>query len=178
MRRRAAAIAAVALVPLAAALGSEHAGGTATAVPHRPVVTDVHWNVEDITLRSGTVHLARQPDVPLHGTRWTVTALGVHGTASSSPPENADAHLTFDRRTGKVTGSLGCNRVSAQATVSDSAITLGAARTTRMMCDASLMHTEKSLLRFFGGTVSYRIDHRTLTLTSENGETVTAVAGK
>ncbi|MFJ3235063.1 META domain-containing protein [Streptomyces sp. NPDC086787] len=153
--------AAVALVPLATACGTEPAdGGSAGAPP------GVHRSAGGVTADG---------DVPLRGTRWTVTALGAHGTATA-PPANADAHLTFDRRTGKVVGRLGCNHVSARATVRDARITLGSALTTRMMCDASLMHTEKSLLRFFGGTVSYRIDQRTLTLTSQNGETVTAEA--
>ncbi|MGW0626033.1 META domain-containing protein [Streptomyces sp. NPDC002758] len=110
---------------------------------------------------------AQLGDVPLHGTEWTVTA----------PSANGRAHLLFDQRTGKVTGRLGCNLVTASAAVRDARITLGTAATTRMMCDASLMHTEKRLLRLFGGTVKYRIDHRTLTLTSANGERVTAVAG-
>jgi heat shock protein HslJ len=38
------------------------------------------------------------------------------------------------------------------------------------------MNTEKSLLRLFGGPVNYELDHQTLTLTSENGTRVRAVA--
>lgn len=64
------------------------------------------------------------------------------------------------------------------ATVRDGHITLGAAKTTRMMCDGSLMDTEKTLLGLFDGTVGYELDHRTLTLTSANGTVVSAVAGK
>lgn len=124
------------------------------------------------------VHLTREPDAPLRGTEWTITALGADGTATSLP-EKASAHLTFDAKagkTGKVTGSLGCNKVTAKATVRDGHITLGRPSTTRMMCDTSLMKTEKGLLRLFDGTVAYKLDHRSLALTSENGETVDAVA--
>ncbi|MEU7060168.1 META domain-containing protein [Streptomyces sp. NPDC046197] len=121
------------------------------------------------------VHLTKERDAPLYGTKWTVTALGSHGT-SVSLPKNAKPYLVLDRASGKVTGSLGCNHVWAQATVRDGHITFGRASTTRMMCDASLMRTEKSLLRLFDGTATYRLDHRTLTLTSQNGESVTAVA--
>ncbi|MGW0189726.1 META domain-containing protein [Streptomyces sp. NPDC003362] len=123
-----------------------------------------------------TVRLSKVPDAPLLGTRWNVTALGAEGVAQSLP-EDAEAHLTFDED-GKVTGRLGCNKVNATATVRDGNITLGTPSTTRMMCDASLMKTEKRLLRLFDGTVEYRLDHRTLTLTSENGESVTAVAAE
>ncbi len=103
---------------------------------------------------------------PLYGTRWTVT----------SPPAHGRAYLVLDRHTGRVGGRLGCNHVGATATVRDGHITLGRPVTTRMMCDASLMRIERTLLGLFDGSVSYRVDHGTLTLTSENGTTVRAVA--
>ncbi|MFI7408064.1 META domain-containing protein [Streptomyces sp. NPDC049627] len=114
------------------------------------------------------VALTKQDAAPLKGTKWTIT----------SPDTAGKAHLTFDEKTGQVSGSLGCNKVKATATVSDGRITLGTASTTRMMCDTSLMHTEKSLLKLFDGTVKYTLDHRTLTLTSENGERVNASAAE
>ncbi|MDQ1046795.1 META domain-containing protein [Streptomyces sp. V4I2] len=114
------------------------------------------------------VHLTKAADASLYGTKWQVT----------SPASQSKAHLTFDKKTGKVSGSLGCNKVNAKATVSDGHITLGAPSTTRMMCDASLMNVEKDLLRLFNSTVSYELDHRTLSLTSENDAVVTAVADK
>ncbi|MEV5321956.1 META domain-containing protein [Streptomyces sp. NPDC052687] len=145
-----------------------------------PLKADMDKNRLTLTTDGGdTVRLSKEQDVPLLGTRWNVTALGADGVARSLP-QGAEAHLTFaeDGASGKVTGRLGCNKVSATATVRDGNITLGRPSTTRMMCEASLMDTEKRLLRLFGGTVEYRIDHRTLTLTSENGESVTAVAAK
>ncbi|MFE7173630.1 META domain-containing protein [Streptomyces sp. NPDC057616] len=133
-----------------------------------------------LTARNGDrVRLTEEQDASLYGTKWTVTSLGSDGTATSLPRKaEGSAYLTFDRKTGKVTGRLGCNHVTAKATVRDGRITLGPASTTRMMCDASLMDTEKSLLRLFDGAATYHVDHRTLTLTSENGESAEAVAGK
>ncbi|MFE9613274.1 META domain-containing protein [Streptomyces sp. NPDC006012] len=129
-----------------------------------------------LTSRSGdTVRLTDEPDAPLRGTKWTITAFGADGTATSLP-RGATAYLVLGKDNGKVTGRLGCNSVSADATVRDSRITLGTPVTTRMMCDASLMHVERRLLRFFGGSAEYRIDHRILTLTRENGESFSAVA--
>jgi heat shock protein HslJ len=122
-----------------------------------------------LTTKDGDrVTLTRKPDAPLYGTKWTITTPGTGGKA----------HLTFDKKSGLVTGSLGCNRVKAEATVRDGSITLGSASTTRMMCDTSLMQTERTLLGLFDGTVKYRLDHRNLTLTSENGKTAKAVAGE
>ncbi|KAF3466246.1 META domain-containing protein [Streptomyces sp. Tu 3180] len=113
-----------------------------------------------------TVRLSRSEDAPLHGTKWTVT----------TPAADGRAHLTFDERERTVSGSLGCNRVEAGATVRDGHITLGTPSTTRMMCEDSLMAAEKSLTKLFDGTLTYSVDHRTLTLTSENGTEVRAVA--
>jgi heat shock protein HslJ len=136
-----------------------------------------------LTTRDGDrVHLTRQSeaeekDAPLYGTKWTITTLGSDGSATSLPRQaEGTAHLTFDEKSGKVSGRLGCNHVTAKATVRDGRITLGAASTTRMMCDTSLMNTEKTLLRLFDGRVSYELDHQTLTLTSENGESAKAAA--
>ncbi|MFF8096436.1 META domain-containing protein [Streptomyces sp. NPDC016675] len=115
-----------------------------------------------------TVKLSRPEEASLYGTRWTVTAPGQRGPA----------HLTFDRDAKTVVGRLPCNHVNAKATVSDGSITLGAPSTTRMMCEGSLMDAEKRLLGLFGGTVEYRIDHETLTLTSKDGVTVRAFADR
>ncbi|MFI8947917.1 META domain-containing protein [Streptomyces sp. NPDC053750] len=113
-----------------------------------------------------TVQLSRAKDASLYGTKWTVTAPGPAGRA----------HLTFDPDAKTVSGRLPCNHVNAEATVRDGHITLGAPATTRMMCEGSLMDAEKRMLRLFEGRVDYRIDQETLTLTSEDGTTVRAVA--
>jgi heat shock protein HslJ len=112
------------------------------------------------------VRLSRSEDASLYGTKWTVDAPGQQGRT----------HLTFDQDAKTVSGRLPCNHVNARATVSDGHITLGAPSTTRMMCEGSLMNAEKRILGVFDGKAEYRIDHETLTLTSENGATVRAVA--
>ncbi|MER6618709.1 MULTISPECIES: META domain-containing protein [unclassified Streptomyces] len=129
--------------------------------------TDVNDDRLTLTTGSGdTVRLSRAGDTPLYGTEWTVTTPAVDGRA----------HLTFDKEEGTVAGRLGCNHVNADATVRDGHITLGAPSLTRMMCEDSLMDAEKALTKLFNGTADYRIEGRTLTLTSENGTSVRAVA--
>ncbi|MFJ8081456.1 META domain-containing protein [Streptomyces sp. NPDC096205] len=126
-------------------------------------------NGDDLTLTTADgdrVRLTEQKPATLSGTKWQIT----------DPASDGRAHLVFDTAKGTLSGSLGCNRVNAEATVRDGRITLGSLATTRMMCEASLMNTERSLERVLDGTVDYRIDDRTLTLTSQNGETLTAVA--
>ncbi|MDG9719932.1 META domain-containing protein [Streptomyces sp. DH24] len=128
-------------------------------------------NSDRLTLTAGdgdTVRLSKSQDAPLHGTKWTVTGPGTAG----------EAHLTFDTKKGTVSGRLGCNHVNAKATVRDGSITVGAPTTTRMMCEDSLMDTERALLRALKGPLTYEIDHRTITLTSDNGTSVRAVAAR
>ncbi|WP_367322131.1 META domain-containing protein [Streptomyces sp. HUAS ZL42] len=113
------------------------------------------------------------PERPVTGVQWNIDSVTVDGRAQRV---EGDAYLTFDDKTGKVGGRLGCNHVNARATVSDGHITLGSPSTTRMMCDTSLMTTERSLLTLFNSTLSYRVDQDTLALTSENGDSLHAVA--
>ncbi|MEV4043569.1 META domain-containing protein [Streptomyces sp. NPDC049744] len=127
---------------------------------------------ERVTLTTAdgdTVRLSKSEDAGLHGTKWAVDTPGHQGGEGR-------AHLTFDQEAKTVSGRLPCNRVNAKATVSDGRITLGTPSTTRMVCEGSLMDAEKRLLGLFDGKVDYRIDQETLTLTSEDGTTVRAVA--
>ncbi|MET8136469.1 META domain-containing protein [Streptomyces sp. NPDC005251] len=120
------------------------------------------------------ISLTKEKDAPLRGTKWTVTALG-DNNVSQPLPKGANAYFVL-RADGTFDGRLGCNHASAQATVGDGHITLGPARTTRMMCQDSLMRTEKTLLGLFDGKVAYALDHRGIALTSANGTVVSAVA--
>lgn len=106
---------------------------------------------------------------------WQVQSITVAGSAR---PVHGKPHLAFDAKTGKVGGRLGRNAVNATATVRAGHITLGRPSTTRMMCDASLMGTERALLGLFNGRVDYRVDHDTATLTSANGAIVHARVAK
>ncbi|KES03490.1 hypothetical protein BU52_30305 [Streptomyces toyocaensis] len=132
-----------------------------------PLRTDVNDGRLTLTTGSGdTVRLTETRDSPLYGTKWAVT----------TPAAGHRAHLTFDEKEGTVSGRLGCNQVSADATVRDGHITLGVPALTRMVCEDSLMDAEKTLTKLFHGIVEYGIDGRTLTLTSKNGASVRAVA--
>ncbi|MCX5049266.1 MULTISPECIES: META domain-containing protein [unclassified Streptomyces] len=152
----------------------------ARTLTDRSLTVEAKGDALTLTTHDGDrIHLTKEKDAPLFGTKWTITALGADGSATSLPQkQKGSAYLTFEEKSGKVTGKLGCNHVTAKATVRDGHITLGAPSTTRIMCDTSLMHTERSLLRLFDRTVSYELDHRNLTLTSENGESAEAVAGR
>ncbi|MDX3588054.1 META domain-containing protein [Streptomyces europaeiscabiei] len=135
-----------------------------------------------LTLTTGdgdSVKLTEEKSAELYGTKWRIDSLMDHDVATSLPEAaQGKAWFTLDKKAGTLSGSVGCNDISAKATVSEDRITLGNPRTTRKMCSDSLMAAERSLLDLFKGTVEYRIDHRSITLTSENDEGIGAVADK
>lgn len=148
-------------------------GGTLTA----QVKGDGEERLTLTTKTGETIHLTEEKAAALYGTKWTVTTVGEAGADTVSPlPSGAEAYLVLDQKKGTVSGKAGCNNVSAEATVSDGTITFGSPATTRRMCDGSLMKAERALLNIFDGKTAYQIDHRSLSLTSANGTTVSATA--
>ncbi|GAA3819125.1 META domain-containing protein [Streptomyces phyllanthi] len=133
-----------------------------------------------LTSKAGDkVVLSEEKPAQLYGTKWRITSLVDKKTSQPLASDAADkAWFSIDKKDGTLSGSLGCNQITAKATVRDGQITLGTPGTTRRMCDGSLMDTERSLLELFKGEVDYKIDHRTITLTSENDKGFSAVAAK
>ncbi|MFI8522331.1 META domain-containing protein [Streptomyces sp. NPDC085481] len=123
------------------------------------------------------VELTAEPDAPLVGTAWTVDALLSGDTAGSLPAgSEGKAKLTFGKD-GRLTGNLGCNQVTAPAKITDKTITLGVVATTRMICTGPQMELETKLYEALDGPLTYRLDHRTLTVTDSDGQGFTAQAG-
>ncbi|MEV0317629.1 META domain-containing protein [Streptomyces sp. NPDC050658] len=128
------------------------------------------------TEKGDRVALTSEPDAPLTGTKWVVNAVGDDKTSTSLPKEvDGKAFLAFGKD-GTVRGNLGCNNVTAKAEVQGEHITLGAPRSTRMMCEGAARETEQKLLKLFDGKVSYRLTHRGLTLTAADGTVISANA--
>ncbi|MFB6780793.1 META domain-containing protein [Streptomyces sp. NPDC056352] len=132
-----------------------------------------------LTLTTATgdaIAFTSEPAAPLIGTTWTVTTL-ISGSVASSLPAGAEkkARLSFGKD-DSVQGSPGCNQIRGAATVSGSAITFGRINGTKMMCPDPQMKVERALFEILEGRTTYRIDHRTLTLTAANGEGFSATA--
>ncbi|MFF8280557.1 META domain-containing protein [Streptomyces lateritius] len=123
-----------------------------------------------------TVALTSEPAAPLNGTTWTVDSL-VAGKSAASLPQGSEgkAHFVIDKN-GKVRGSLGCNRFSTTAKISGRTIDFGEITTTRMMCSGPEMKLETELYEVFGGSATYELRHRGLTLTTADGKGFAAVA--
>ncbi|MFB6713513.1 MULTISPECIES: META domain-containing protein [unclassified Streptomyces] len=123
-----------------------------------------------------SIALTSQPPAPLTGTTWTVTSL-VSGSDASSLPAGTEgeARIVFGKD-GSVHGSFGCNGFRGRATVSGSTITFDSVDSTKMMCPDPRMKLERAVLAVLDGKTTYRIDHRSLSLTAENGEGIGASA--
>ncbi|WP_084671253.1 META domain-containing protein [Sporichthya polymorpha] len=116
-----------------------------------------------------------QPDLPLEGTRWNVTHLtsGPARDAADDPNAAVSAGMAppkafLEFADGRVTGNDGCNRLFGDATVSGDTITFGPIATTKMACPG--VEGTDRVLAVLTGDVTWKIDHRILTLTNAAGD--------
>ncbi|MFJ3832604.1 META domain-containing protein [Streptomyces sp. NPDC090046] len=116
------------------------------------------------------------PDAPLTTTRWTVESLVSGATAASLPAEAAGKAQFTIAPDFAVSGSLGCNRFSARATVAGSVVTFGPLTSTRMACEGPVGEVERALTALFADPLTATIAGETLTLTAPDGKGLTAKA--
>ncbi|MEV6583293.1 META domain-containing protein [Streptomyces sp. NPDC051582] len=115
------------------------------------------------------------PDAPLTATAWTVTSL-VSGRSAASVPAGATAKAVFTiAPDGSASGSLGCNRFSAGASVEGPRVSFGPLTSTRMACQGPEGELEARLTALFGsGPLTWKVRGDTLTLTAADGNGLVA----
>jgi putative lipoprotein len=92
-------------------------------------------------------------DEPIEGPVWRLVQLGSEPVAPG-----ADAQIQFDRNSGRVSGSGGCNRLSGSFTRSGIALRIGQLASTRMACtDPVRGASEAQFISALQGTASYRL---------------------
>ncbi|MBD0709171.1 META domain-containing protein [Streptomyces sp. CBMA291] len=124
-----------------------------------------------------SLELKAEPSAPLRGTPWRIDGLVSGETASALPTDSGTKARLVIGADGRITGNLGCNNFSATARVEGGTLTVeGPAATTRMMCSSPQMRLETQLYALLDGPLAYRLDHRTLTLTTPEGKGFTATA--
>ncbi|MEV7522759.1 META domain-containing protein [Streptomyces sp. NPDC091371] len=133
-----------------------------------------------LTLKSAdgsTIAMTPRPpaaDAPLIVTEWTVDST-VNGDTAASLPAEAAGKARFTIADGTVSGTLGCNRFSAKATVDGSTVTFGPLTSTRMACEGPTGDVERALTDLFGsGPLTWKTKERTLTLLAPDGNGLTA----
>ncbi|MGW6783069.1 META domain-containing protein [Streptomyces sp. NPDC054987] len=117
------------------------------------------------------------PDAPLTAVEWTVQSLISGGSVSSLPAGAAGTARFTIAADLSVSGSLGCNRFSAQATRDGDRLTFGPLTTTRMACEGPAGEVERKLTEVFAsGPLVHGIQGRLLTLTAADGNGLIAEA--
>jgi heat shock protein HslJ len=107
----------------------------------------------------------------LENTSWRLEAF--EGDASSPALDGVEVTLEFGEDTGgamRFSGASGCNRYTAQATVSDDTFTLSPIAGTRMMCPDPQMAVEDAYLKALGSSSRYETQGDQLVLFYAHGQ--------
>jgi heat shock protein HslJ len=92
-------------------------------------------------------------DEPIEGPTWRLAQLGDEPVAPGS-----DAQVQFDRSSGRVSGSGGCNRLSGTFTRAGSTLKIGQLASTRMAClDPARGANEAQFISALQSTASYSL---------------------
>ncbi|MEZ2294341.1 META domain-containing protein [Variovorax sp. RCC_210] len=92
-------------------------------------------------------------DEPIEGPTWRLAQLGDEPVAPGS-----DAQVQFDRGSGRVSGSGGCNRLSGTFTRAGSTLKIGQLASTRMAClDPARGANEAQFISALQSTASYSL---------------------
>ncbi|MET3178364.1 UNVERIFIED_ORG: heat shock protein HslJ [Variovorax guangxiensis] len=108
-------------------------------------------------------------DEPIEGPAWQLVQLGDEPVAPGS-----GAQVQFDRSSGRVSGSGGCNRISGTFTRTGVALRIGQMASTRMACtDPTRGANEAQFISALQSATSYRLAGPTrLALLDASGRTV------
>jgi heat shock protein HslJ len=118
---------------------------------------------DDDTVVSLVDREVAEPDLPLVGPVWTVTAI-ITGDAVASAPEGVTATIVFTDD-GLVMVNTGCNSGSGAADVREVTIRFGDLALTRVACEGAAAQMEAAMLRVLGtDVVAYTVDASTLEL--------------
>jgi|SRR5271154_2383111 len=128
-----------------------------------------------IEARSAVGFQAEGPAVPLGATDWRLIRLGDSDVGVSDPQRQA--HLTFDKKTGKVTGSGGCNTVVGKYKVNGEHILFSDMASTMRAC-ADGMDTEGKLLKGLPHASTWKISGRRLELRDDSGAVIAVFEAK
>ena len=106
-------------------------------------------------------------------------ALNGQPVATGREPQR-DPQVAFDRSSGRVSGSGGCNRLSGAFTRSGSALRIGQLASTRMACvDPARSGIEAQFLQALQAAAAYRLaGPDQLVLLDEGGRTLALLASR
>lgn len=103
---------------------------------------------------------------------WRVAELD-----GAPPPGRAGITLNFEPG-GRLSGQAPCNRYRAGYRIEGDRVLFSPGAATRMFCGEEVMRAEQRFMELLGGGAVWRIVGDSLTLTADNGATVTATRGR
>lgn len=107
---------------------------------------------------------------------WKLISYGSPANPTSAVP-NIEATVTFGSD-GKLSGNVGCNSFSGDYKVDGSTITFGPVISTMMACADPIMQQESAVLSVFANSATFKIDGKTLTITSSDGSSDVVLESK
>ncbi|RYF34576.1 MAG: META domain-containing protein [Comamonadaceae bacterium] len=118
-------------------------------------------------------------DEPIEGPVWWLTQLADQPVAAGREPQR-DPQVAFERSSGRVSGSGGCNRMTGSFTRSGSNLRISQLGSTRMACaDPSRTETEGLFFNALQSTASYRLaGPGRLALIDAGGRTVAVLSSQ
>jgi heat shock protein HslJ len=91
--------------------------------------------------------------------------------------ENVDAFVRFTSD-GKFSGDVGCNIFNGNYKIEGEKIIFTSISSTKMACKDVIGEQEKAVLHVFSGTSVFLLDGNTLSITSEDGDTIIVLMQK
>lgn len=118
-------------------------------------------------------------DEPIEGPVWWLTQLNGQPVGAGREPQR-DPQVAFDRNSGRVSGSGGCNRLSGSFTRTGSALRIGQLASTKMACaDAARGVVEAQFLQVLQAAATYRLaGPDRLVLLDEGGRTLALLSSQ
>ena len=118
-------------------------------------------------------------DEPIEGPVWWLTQLNGQPVETGREPQR-DPQVAFDRSSGRVSGSGGCNRLSGAFTRTGSALRIGQLASTKMACaDPARSAVEAQFLQALQTAATYRLaGPQQLVLLDEGGRTLALLASR
>jgi heat shock protein HslJ len=103
----------------------------------------------------------------LAGTTWKLVSYGSIANPTPAVPD-VETSLTFGDD-GQINGSMGCNSFFGGYKTKDAQITFDTIGSTMMACDDPRMQQESTVFGLLTGTLNFKMDGDTLTISSSNG---------
>jgi heat shock protein HslJ len=97
--------------------------------------------------------------------------LDSYGSPSDQTPAAPGVETSIEFKDGQISGSVGCNSFGGEYNVEDNTITFGPVMATEMFCEA-VAEQEEATFAVLHGKATFTLDGNTLTITSEDGNTV------